>query len=365
MGVQRRWQRVILLSVLGYEGLGALAGGGLLTARPDGRLMDIPVSVMRGAFSDFLIPGVILFGLGALNVAAFFAVLRRHRLAWLGAGLALGGMMTWFFVEIVILGQLHPLHAMWGFPVLLGAVVAVPLLPFGAAALRDTGLGCGVASSFLYVAMNLIVARQWVGYSSWSQTISELSAIGAPTRPLWVALGIVHTLLVTAFGWGVRVAAGDNRRLRAAGTLLAVHGALGVLWVFAPMHLRPVLAAGGGNAADTLHLTFAVVTELFFLSALALAAAALGAAFRIYSVATMVLLVALAVPVFQAAPRVAANLPTPLLGLWERLDVGVFLLWVLVLATVLLVRGRVSLTRGAVVARYRGSVRGGEVSHGT
>ena len=32
---QRTWQRVILLIVLGYEGLGGLAGGGLLVAKPD------------------------------------------------------------------------------------------------------------------------------------------------------------------------------------------------------------------------------------------------------------------------------------------------------------------------------------------
>lgn len=54
----------------------------------------------------------------------------------------------------------------------------------------------------LYVAINVFVAMQWDGYSSASQTVSELSAIGAPTRQLWVLLGIVYTLLVTAFRWG-------------------------------------------------------------------------------------------------------------------------------------------------------------------
>src|SRR6185436_7952968 len=54
---QRTWQRVILLIVLGYEGLGGLAGGGLLVAKPDGSLMEMPVALMHGTFSDFLIPG--------------------------------------------------------------------------------------------------------------------------------------------------------------------------------------------------------------------------------------------------------------------------------------------------------------------
>ena len=51
--------------------------------------------------------------------------------------------------------------------------------------LRKILLVCGVFSVLLYVAMNVLVAMQWEGYSSVSQTVSELSAIGAPTRPLW------------------------------------------------------------------------------------------------------------------------------------------------------------------------------------
>lgn len=130
MDEQRRWQRNTLLAVLGYEGLGALAGGGLLIARPDGRLMDMPVAIMHGAFADFLIPGMILFALGVLNVVAFAAVLRRRRAAWLAAALATGGMIVWFLVEIAVLRQLHWLHAMWGLPVLLGGVAAIPLMPW-------------------------------------------------------------------------------------------------------------------------------------------------------------------------------------------------------------------------------------------
>jgi len=129
MSIQRRWQRNTLLTILGYEGLGALAGGALLIARPDGQLMDIPVGVMHGAFADFLIPGIILFAMGALNVLAFIVVLRRLRGAWLAAGGANVGMIIWFLVEIAILRELHWLHAMWGLPVVLGAIVTVPLLP--------------------------------------------------------------------------------------------------------------------------------------------------------------------------------------------------------------------------------------------
>jgi hypothetical protein len=36
------------------------------------------------------------------------------------------------------------------------------------------------------------------------------------------------------------------------------------------------------------------------------------------------------------APRIGANLPTPWVGVWERINIGVFLLWVVVLAMTLL-----------------------------
>lgn len=350
---QRKWQRITLLTVLGYEGAGALVGGALLAAKPDGRYMDMPVSLMRGAFQDFLIPGLILFGLGALNVAAFVGVLRRKRWDWIGAGLALGGLAVWFLVEIVILRELHWLQVMWGFPVLLGIVVALPLMPFRPSAVRDAWLVCGVLSSLLYVVMNLVVPMQWPGYNPASQVVSELSAVGAPTRPLWVVLGISYTLLVTAFGWGVRMAAADDRRLRVAGILIVVYGALGVVWPFAPMHLREALAAGASDFRDTLHIAFGVATEIIYLLALGFAAAALGRAFRIYSIATFVVLLGFGALTFRDAPRLSTNQPTPLIGVWERINIAVFLLWVIVLAIALLWRGHPSRRRTRLQANGR------------
>lgn len=62
---------------------------------------------------------------------------------------------------------------------------------------------CGILSSLLYVAINVFVPLQWEGYSAASQTVSELSAIGAPTRRLWLLLVIPYSVLVAAFGWGL------------------------------------------------------------------------------------------------------------------------------------------------------------------
>jgi hypothetical protein len=201
--------------------------------------------------------------------------------------------------------------------------------------MRKFLLACGIASSLLYVFINFFVAMRWPEYSSVSQTVSELSAVGAPTRPLWVSLGVVYTLLVTAFGWGVRASAFGNRRLPVAGALIVAYGLGGVIWPFAPMHQRAVLAAGGGTLSDTVHLALGAVTVLLMFLAIGFGAAAFGKRFRLYSIATMVILLAFGAMTGLDAPRVGANLPTPLTGVWERINIGVFLLWVVVLAVTL------------------------------
>jgi hypothetical protein len=49
-----------------------------------------------------------------------------------------------------------------------------------------------------------------------------------------------------------------------------------------------------------------------------------------------VVLVAFAGLTFLEAPRLDAGLPTPWIGLWERINISVFLLWIAVLAVRLL-----------------------------
>jgi hypothetical protein len=139
-----------------------------------------------------------------------------------------------------------------------------------------------------------------------------------------------------AFAWGVWKSAEGNSKLRIAGGLLFIYGITGIFWPFAPMHMREVLAAGGGTMSDTMHLALAGVTQVTYLAALGLSAAALGRGFRIYSIITFLTLAVFGFLTFLEAPGVSANLPTPTIGIWERINIGVFLLWVIVLAATLI-----------------------------
>jgi hypothetical protein len=202
---------------------------------------------------------------------------------------------------------------------------------------------CGIAASLLYVAMNVVVPMRWPAYSSFSQTVSELSAIDAPTRAVWMPLGVAYTVLMVAFGAGVAASSRGRLAVRVSGGLLVAYGAVGMFWP--PMHQRAVLAAGGHTRTDTLHLVWAAVTVLLMFLAMLFGAAALGRRFRAYSIATIVTLLAFGALTSVQAPAVEANLPTPWIGVWERINIGVFLLWVIVLAVMLLRERDVQMAR--------------------
>jgi hypothetical membrane protein len=197
--------------------------------------------------------------------------------------------------------------------------------------LRKTFLVCGILSSLLYVAIDSLAALRYGDYHSYaSQAISELGAIGAPTKPLVDPLFIAYSILIIAFGVGVWASAHRKRALHLIGGLLIGIGAVGL--ATPPMYLR-----GTGNVSGDLpHIALTGVIVLFILSAVALGASLYGRRWRLYSIATLVTLLASGAWTGFDATRLAALQPTPWLGVAERINVGAYLLWVLVLAATLL-----------------------------
>jgi hypothetical protein len=78
------------------------------------------------------------------------------------------------------------------------------------------------------------------------------------------------------------------------------------------------------------------VTVLSILPAVGFGAAANGKWFRLYSIGTIVALIAGGALAWLDATRVAADLPTPWLGVTERINIYGYMLWMAVLAIVLL-----------------------------
>ena len=190
---------------------------------------------------------------------------------------------------------------------------------------------CGVLSSLLYVGIDQLAAVSHPGYHDFaSQTISELGARGAPTRPLVNPLFILYDLLTIAFGVGVWLSARGNRPLRVAAAALTAVGVFGLPgpWLF-PMNLR-------GVGGDVTHIVGTGVIVLFILTSVGFGAFALGRRFRVYSIATLVATLAFGALTSVQAKGLATGDPTPWIGISERLCIGAFLVWVGALAVSLL-----------------------------
>ena len=187
----------------------------------------------------------------------------------------------------------------------------------------------------VYLVADISASLRYEGYSYVDQTLSELSAVGAPTRTLWVSLAIVYHVLMAACGIGIWKAADGKRRLQVVAVCVVMVGLLGIVWPFAPTHQREILASGQFTLSDTLHVILVTVDSLLFVIAAAFGTGALGKPFKRYSIITIVIVVIAGVIAGGESSRIQAGDPTPWLGIWERLAVYGSLLWNSVLAITL------------------------------
>jgi len=204
----------------------------------------------------------------------------------------------------------------------------------GKVSLKKILLICGILSSLLYVTATILGAIRWDGYSSTYQTVSELIAINAPSAPVVVPLFLVYSILMFAFGLGVWRSSGQKRILRIVACFIVGKEVLGLAaTLFAPMHMR----GQETTLTDTMHAVLTGVgVFLCMFPAIGLGAMAFGKQFRLYSIGTILIFIVFGIMSFLDAPHLAANLPTPLLGVWERVNIFGYLLWIVVLAIILL-----------------------------
>jgi Protein of unknown function (DUF998) len=190
---------------------------------------------------------------------------------------------------------------------------------------------CGIFASLLYVATDIFAALQYQGYSYAGQGVSELNAVGAPTRPFTLPLFTLDNVLLAAFGVGIWRSAGRNRALRVAAALLvadAVAGQMGLQF----FNMDPRTA--GRTPRTAMHETVTGVEVLVILSAIGVGAAALGIPFRVYSIATLLAVLACGAATFWIVETRSSLLPW--MGIAERINIYAYMLWKLVLAVVLL-----------------------------
>jgi peptidoglycan/LPS O-acetylase OafA/YrhL len=85
-----------------------------------------------------------------------------------------------------------------------------------------------------------------------------------------------------------------------------------------------------------MHLVLAAFSTLLFVLSIAFGATAFGKRFRVYSIATIVIVLAFGALTGMDASKISENEPTPWVGISERIAVFGSMLWIAVFATALL-----------------------------
>jgi hypothetical protein len=179
---------------------------------------------------------------------------------------------------------------------------------------------CGILAPLFFVGTDVIAGILYPGYNFIDQSISELSAVGAPTRSLVVPLIILYNVLLIAFVLGVLMSAGQNRLLRVTAVMILGNVIVTLIWAFFPMQL--------GETVSKINVVLGAVSMIFFLLAIGFGAAAHRNWFRFFSVGILVLFLVLTIFGVMAA--------THHIGAQERIMTYSYVLWLMVLSTVLL-----------------------------
>ena len=198
--------------------------------------------------------------------------------------------------------------------------------------MRKALLICGILAALIYVGSDIVAALRWEGYSYTAQSVSELRGIGAPTRPFLVPILTIYMVLELAFGLGVWLAADGKRARRITGGLLLGLGVIDLVGPFFPMNVGEEV----GALTNTMHIILTGVTLIFIFSIIGFGAFADGKWFRVYSLATLLIVITFGALAGMEGARFAAGQPTLRLGVMERINIYGYMLWLMMLAITLL-----------------------------
>lgn len=104
--------KIIISSLLLFNGIGALYGGWNLIHYPDGSSLQMPISYLKySPFTNYFIPGIILFVTnGLLSIAIFTLLITDFKNSswWV---IVQGAILTgWILIQIVMLQTLNTLQ---------------------------------------------------------------------------------------------------------------------------------------------------------------------------------------------------------------------------------------------------------------
>lgn len=119
----------ILLFLHWFVGIGALFGGGAAILVPNGPLGISTEELKGGPFTNYLVPGIILFVmLGIGNVVCGLVFKRHYKAQGYMSSVVSYALMIWIAVQCFILKAVAPPHVLYFFIGVIQASLSMKLL---------------------------------------------------------------------------------------------------------------------------------------------------------------------------------------------------------------------------------------------
>ena len=193
---------------------------------------------------------------------------------------------------------------------------------------------CGIAAPIVYVAAVILGGIMRPGYSHTAQAISELIETDAPNTGLLNPLFAVYNLLTIAFAAGIWLTVREtaDKRARRMGYLgasaLFAAGVFGFTTLFFPMDPHSILTTSTGVK----HATAAGLNSLATMLTLLFTGLWLRKVEGLHRFATYTFVSDLVVLIAGGLAAASTSSHSPLLGLFERITIGAYIQWLLVVA---------------------------------
>jgi hypothetical membrane protein len=198
----------------------------------------------------------------------------------------------------------------------------------------------GILAVVIYVFTTILGAAIRPGYNHYVNAISELTSPGSPNLLLMNILFSIYNLLMLLFGAGLFFFPSPvrNWKIRTAGALLFIIGLFGALMYFFPMDARGTAETFQG----TIHWVLAGILSLSTFTAALFYGIGISNIKKYKRIHVFSLAMAILIFFSGGFTAVGAQQKIPFFGLIERITIGSFLLWVMVLAISILKQKRKS-----------------------
>lgn len=187
----------------------------------------------------------------------------------------------------------------------------------------------GLVSAILYVVTDIIASLSYPGYSIADQNYSELLATGAPTRQWLLLSSCVYNFLIACFALAIWKTIPACIIARITGVIILGYA---IISMITPLYFQMDMRGAIPTPRGSLHPLMTAVMSFFILLSIGSGAFLSGRWFRIYSFVTIIAITIFGLLTVSQVQKLAAGLDTPLMGLKERVNIYLTMLWFAILS---------------------------------